>query len=685
MINDFFVIIYWWWLLFLLGVLAWPLSGRIFVDFWDKGWIFGKTIALVGISYCLLLLGRLHLLPFTAGSIFLLLGGLAGVNLICGKDKKRRRELKKLWPAGKVILGEESIFLLALLAWSFVRGFQPNIEGLEKFMDFGFLNSILRSKWFPPADMWFAGETINYYYFGHLQAAVLTKISGLDSAITYNLMIGTLFALAFTSTFSLASNLSVILLKKINRQVLVAGLISAFLLTLGGNLHTIVYVLKNGAERYWYPDATRFIGYQPNNPQDKTIHEFPAYSFVVADLHGHLNDLPTVLLFLATLLIFGLHFSVNKRTKTWQPATELFLLAFLLGTMYMTNSWDFPIYGLLFALFVFLKLIIERQQKLKEGLVQVFAHGWPVLLLAVIVSLPFSLSFKPMAQGIGLVRAHSLWWQLLILWGFFWFIAGSFWFLTAKKWHQTSDIFVLSLTLWATLLIFIPEIIYVKDIYIPEYHRANTMFKLVYQAFVMYALVAGYVLLRIKKELKSSRPLFYFLYFALFALGFAAQMIYPHFALRGYYGKLTPSRYRGLYGLEFLKTQAPDDYRAVLWLKENLKGQPVVLEAVGDSYTLYNRVSALTGLPTIEGWLVHEWLWRGGYDQPGKRAAEVEAIYQGEDEERAKELLRKYKVEYVFVGNLEREKYPSLRQERFSRLGKEVFSSGKTKIYRLPR
>ena len=47
-----------------------------------------------------------------------------------------------------------------------------------------------------------------------------------------------------------------------------------------------------------------------------------------------------------------------------------------------------------------------------------------------------------------------------------------------------------------------------------------------------------------------------------------------------------------------------EDVSAIQWLKENIKGAPVVLEANGDSYSGYERVSAATGLPTILGWYV---------------------------------------------------------------------------------
>jgi uncharacterized membrane protein len=170
----------------------------------------------------------------------------------------------------------------------------------------------------------------------------------------------------------------------------------------------------------------------------------------------------------------------------------------------------------------------------------------------------------------------------------------------------------------------------------------------------------------------------------LFFTGFVAQMAYPFYAIKGYYGKLEKKDYKGLSaGLDFLKNQYPADYQAVLWMRKNIAGQPVLLEAVGDSYTLYNRASAFTGLPTIEGWLVHEWLWRGGYDQPGARAAEVESIYQGENDSVAKTLLKKYNVSYIFVGSLEKEKYPNLNEERIKSWGEEVFSSAGTSLYKL--
>ena len=82
-----------------------------------------------------------------------------------------------------------------------------------------------------------------------------------------------------------------------------------------------------------------------------------------------------------------------------------------------------------------------------------------------------------------------------------------------------------------------------------------------------------------------------------------------------------------------------------------------MLEANGDSYTGYERVSAMTGLPTILGWYVHEWLWRNDVEDLNEKSADVQTIYTSADEGQVEALLEEYEVSYIFVGSKEREKY----------------------------
>lgn len=732
MLFDLANIFLWWLTVFVLGIVFFPLTKKFFGNFFDQGYLFSKVLGILFSSYLVWLLASLRILPFQKETIWLVLtiGLIVNLTLLHKKLRSFVFHSKSNSPDDKyfsrtllIFFFEELMFLGALAFWSFIRGFQPDIQGLEKFMDFGFVNSILRSKYFPPADIWFAGKSINYYYFGHYIAAFLSKLSGLDSAITYNLMIATLFAFTFTLTFSLTGNLIYFfLLKKFEKLkidfklkiknlnlVVISGLISALLISLGANLHPAYYNFKmgilkkpycDGSFSYWYPNATRYIGYCPD-VEDKTIHEFPSYSFIVSDLHGHVSDIPFVLLFLALCLNLML-FLKEKGNPIFGPSLFAFsgLSSLILAVMFMTNQWDYPIYLMVLGL-VILWSFFERWGCSFKALIRAVLLGITIVLLSAAFFLPFQLGFEPMAKGIGFVRAHSLPHQLLILWGAPLFCGLIFLvFLFGKKIKQifssklsnafhrladstglSSDRYTLILFFVSILLVIVPEIIYVKDIYIPSYHRANTMFKLTYQSFIMFSVCIGYVFIRVLTSLKKgfSKKIF----FIFGSILIVSLMFYPFYSILGYYGKLNTKNYKGVYGLQFMQRLYPDDYQATVWLNKNVFGQPNILEAVGDSYTDYERISMATGLPTIEGWLVHEWLWRGSYDEPGKRSSEVQTIYEAKDINQTKELLEKYHIKYLIVGEMERQKYPNIDENKLKRLGTKVFESQKTAIYEL--
>ena len=737
MLSDLLTTFQWWLYLFGIGLVFLPLTKKIFANFFDHGYLFSKVLGILFTSYLVWLLASLKILPFYQESVWLILIFGILLNMWLG-NKDKLTNLKRSTINNQqltIYFFEELLFFSALVFWSYVRGFQPDIQGLEKFMDYGFVNSILRSKFFPPADMWFAGGYINYYYYGHYVTAFLTKLTSIPSAITYNLMMATLFAFCFSLTFSLAGNLVYFWQKTkestISRQSLVlrhiitAGLISAFLICLGANLHPAYYNFKmkilkkpycNGGLSYWYPDATRYIGYCPD-VEDKTIHEFPSYSFVVADLHGHVSDIPFVLTFLALSFVLFTKLK-EKQASLFYLLPFTFPLPFLLAIIFMTNQWDFPIYLMVLGLTLLFGFYPRHKDIRKTVVISVF-YGIIFILGTIPLILPFYLNFNQISKGIGLVWKHTLPHQLLVLWGAPWFFGITFIIFLFKdkiktgfkkeslvRWlsktlgveteiksptnrqslttsHQplTSDLFILILLVTSTILIIIPEIIYVKDIYIPSYHRANTMFKLTYQSFMMFSILMGYILIRLKLSLSKTplKTLLLTIYYLLFTL----LMIYPIYSIPGYYGNLDSKNYKGLYGLNFIQRLYPDDYQAILWLNKNVSGQPVILEAVGDSYTDYERISMATGLPTIEGWLVHEWLWRGSFDEPGKRSGEVQQIYETNDPQIAKDLLSKYSVKFVILGKMEKEKYPNLEENKFSKIGKIVFQQETTKIFQI--
>jgi uncharacterized membrane protein len=61
----------------------------------------------------------------------------------------------------------------------------------------------------------------------------------------------------------------------------------------------------------------------------------------------------------------------------------------------------------------------------------------------------------------------------------------------------------------------------------------------------------------------------------------------------------------------------------------------------------------------------------------------MQQLFETSDINLAKNMLQKYNVKYVFIGQLEKQKYPKLEEEKFGKLGKIIFNNGTTKIYEL--
>ena len=108
------------------------------------------------------------------------------------------------------------------------------------------------------------------------------------------------------------------------------------------------------------------------------------------------------------------------------------------------------------------------------------------------------------------------------------------------------------------------------------------------------------------------------------------------------------------------------DYEAIRWIQQNVEGSPVMLEGVTPTYRWGGRVSIYTGLPSIVGWEWHQeqqrWNYRETVDQ---RIREVARIYNALSNQEALEIMRKYDVEYVYLGKVEHLYYDPLGLAKF--------------------
>ncbi|MDO8638856.1 MAG: DUF2298 domain-containing protein [Candidatus Daviesbacteria bacterium] len=689
--QDFIYIFTWWGMFFGIGVIFLPLTSLIFSNFIDRGYIFSKILGMLFVSYVIWILASIRLIPFSTTNIFVLLTLFGLLNIFLFRKFKLINQLKLNW---KIFLFEEILFTFGLILWSYVKAHEPSIHGLEKFMDFGFINSIIRSEYFPPKDIWMSQTTINYYYFGHLYTAVLTKLSFLNPAITFNLMLASLCGFSLSAFFSIGANIYSHFSKNI-KQIFLAGILAGFLVTFTGNLHTVYvffenYKVENPAPfwllkpelnlAYWYPNATRFIPF--------TIHEFPLYSFVVSDLHGHVLDIPVVFLIIALLIYI---FYLNENTPSRLKFLYYPLLGLFIAIASITNILDGPIYLMLSGLILLFK---EKKRFIIPFLTVISAMG--------IFSLPFWLNFKSFSSGIGILCApqfltnlgklgpfifevdhcqRSPYWMLLIIYGFFLIVFFSYLLIlkySAKKGFDITEKLMIIFMIFAGLTLIIPELIYFKDIY-PAHYRANTIFKFGYQLFIVSSLAASFMILRIITFRKSLSLKYFCL--PLLLVAFCLISIYPYFAIKTYFNDL--KNYSGLNGLAYLKQLYFEDYEAILWINQNIKNQPIILEAVGESYSDFARVSSNTGLPTVIGWPVHEWLWRNSLKDVDPRKIDVDLLYKSADLEITKNLIKRYLITYIFIGALEKQKYPDLNEDKFSKLGKQIYINGSTSIYQI--
>lgn len=255
--------------------------------------------------------------------------------------------------------------------------------------------------------------------------------------------------------------------------------------------------------------------------------------------------------------------------------------------------------------------------------------------------------------------------------------------------------FVLLLIATGTLLALGPEFVYLRDNF---GMRLNTVFKFYYQTWVMFG-VAGlfslsYLWLAAKEGSRKLLPAgMTVVYTAVFLL----TLLFPYYAIQSraieYRGpiesatRLPPT----LNGLAQMAVFNPDDYAAVLWLRQNVAGTPIIVEAVGGQYSPegHGRVSASTGIPTLLGWAGHQYQWRGySTPEPAERDPVVRNIYTAPSWENSDvvNVLNQYEVAYIYVGNLERSTYgidgrlPG--QNKFNEDLEVAYQNGSVTIYR---
>lgn len=457
----------WYLLITLLGWLTFPLAYKLFPALADRGYTLSRAFGLLIWGYVFWLSASLGLAQNDVGGLLLaliVLGGLSAWSITSYQlPLSNSPILEFLQSNRRLILTTEILFLVAFGFMALVRAANPEIVGTEKPMELMMIHGIMNSPEFPPRDLWLSGYSISYYYFGYVITSMLAMLTGVPATMAFNLMVALVFGLSAVGAYGVVYNLLALgrtskvesqRFKVEGQSSTVAPLLAPLFLLFVSNLEAFLEILHRrglfwregpnfwtwldimdlreapaqmlgwAPERFWWWwRASRVImDYDLNgNWTLDVISEFPAFSFVLGDLHPHVLAMPFVLLMVA--------FALNLFLGGWRGVMNLyfgqlhvskigfFLIALLLGGLAFLNTWDILIGG---ALIVFSYALFRVREagwgweRLEEVLWLVI----PVGISAYILYLPFFIGFDSQAGGVVPnfmfpTRGAQLW----VMWG----------------------------------------------------------------------------------------------------------------------------------------------------------------------------------------------------------------------------------------------------------------------------
>ncbi|HWQ66508.1 MAG TPA: DUF2298 domain-containing protein [Methanospirillum sp.] len=674
-------VISWLIIIILLHLSLWPLFQRnlplIAVPLACSGSILLFTL----FSFWAVLLGLdpvFGLLPFPIIFLYsLITGNTSGLHTLSGWIRSISSEWRYY-----------ALFGFVFFTMLILRVYSPDISNAEKFMDHGFIASMIRSPQIPPLDPWFAGGTLSvYYYLGHWMLASLGMVSGVPSPVIFTIALPTIAAVAAMNVYGMGH----LLLPRL-RLLPVAFF---FLVN-----PAFISLAVNGTEwgkLLW--DSTRVI--------DGTINEYPLFSFIFGDVHAHvMGILPQT-----TLLLLICATITCWRTASPQLRTLLiFFSALALGSLPPTNSWDVLVLAPLVLVTGAALIWGSVREKIEPGMLEIsgristLIQGiryvpdtgiidqfsairggflWIILVpvIGILCYLPFYFQMQTQGiEGVSIVLTPSSFSSFMMVHGWFLAIIALSLFSVFRKhpWILLGGIpflimgnpaaALVTLLLCAVIIrrsgavdlfagaglaiLLFCELLYLKDNMGEAYYRMNTIFKFYIGAWLLLSISSSAMAGRLLQTCGDQSPNRIWVIEAATVLLIFALLIGPVIVVASHAGPHTPT----LDGLAWLSVWHPEDKPAIAFLR-NISGPHILVEAEKGDYEYYSRVSSFTGIPTVIGWPFHEFMWRG--DTPpgwyGTRLSDVRSLY--EEPARTLSLMKKYQADLLYVGPSERERY----------------------------
>lgn len=596
------------------------------------------------------------------------------------------------------------ITVLSFILYTFVnfsRTFRPDILGTEKLMDVALINALLKQDSLPIENPWLSGFYMNYYYLGQFLLSIIHFFSQVPVEIGYNLSISLVAVWIFQILY--------IFYRKLTDSPVWSFIFSVVTL-LGGNLFIIAEHLK-GNKGAWFAGATRVIPF--------TINEFPSYSVLLGDLHGHFLSFPFFIF--GIYLIYILIFTKDLRRNLPSYA---FILGVLMGYLYLINSWDILTLGLLLILFIAYDFFAHRKQFFEVHANRLVPKYTSLAILSLI---PFILifllsrsSFVPPVNGIGINKVFSPIEAMFLLFGQFAILSLITFVIMAIlvkvkpnliNYINQNRIKFASLMLLASIIIMVLlEIFYAKDIFTtlnPPYSRTNTVFKFYYHIWGLLCIGVFVFASTAHQMLNHIKRGYQFLYTSFVSFILVIMFSYFVYSLMQFLGPRIDDKWfsrvfmaNQLDGYKYIELTKADDREIINYLKQRPFGR--ILEYVTyESYSYYARFSAYTGHATVQGWPLHNVQWYNGYEgsgisvsdkklakiEPAQRITDIAAFYTSQDVNTVQNLLGKYQVEYVIFGSSEIEFLKKTNKSKgmyypYSEICTTIWSKNESRIFK---
>ncbi len=665
----------------LLNLTSLPVAYKLFGHKKVKTYppIFASFLGLMGTSYINFVATSMkpQIFTLTRVTLFESLGVWIGINalIFLKASREQQREILRT-PLKKSYWAYNLAVILISLGFYALKGLSPEIINVERTMSIGILEALKHTTTLPPNDFWLAGKKLNYYYFGHFMAFSLLRITNIALIPGFYAVPIWMYTNLALFTFHFGKTLNNLIQRGSNKnEDIWAGILST-IFVFGGTIYGLIWLAQSVANLVnhgktqisWFATAMR--------PNDYTFLDTPLYSMLFHELHAHTWG------FLIGILILNILIMI-KETKKQAYALWIGLL---LGISWMTNTWDVLTLGFL----SWTALLAYTATSWKNGVAKALLYASVMLGTAYTIALPWRRAFhtpigtpKIVEKGTPLAVWLGYWAIPLIAIGIFLAYAikirkreaGLLLQINTKPAKKLLE-FLLPVFLVAGTLLAIVEIVAVQDVLVKlgGNNRFNTFWKISVQVWIWLTSLTGVfftqVLISEPKEANGWRRRAGLLAMAICFIGSSAYTVHTLEQ-----GVVRNRQFTGIsHGNLFWSKIKPDEYQVYKMLKNTERGDScVIAEANGASYTATNFLAPFLGCQNVLGWDNHELTWRGDMTDIQPRYNDLTELYEcSGGQEHVKEIIKKYKINYIVVSQEERKRY-KINEECLKSLGKMIY------------